>query len=226
MKRRLLLIAFALLLLVGCTRTGQNAAPENTTDGVSSATQSRYREGEVTEYQGARLDPAVGPRDNSISGVQKVDIASYLLTVDGLVNTPLSLTYNQVKALDAYERKITLHCVEGWDATVLWKGALLEDILKMAGVKPGAVTVIFTGVDGYTTSLPLSVIEEKHLILAYGANGLDLPQEMGYPFIVVSEDRLGYKWARWVNRITLSDDVNYRGYWEQRGYDNDARVGS
>lgn len=223
MRRRIAYFAVLLLLLAGCARTGMNAAPVET-DGVSSATKSRYREGEVTQYQGARLDPAVGPRDNSIKGVQRVDITDYRLTVDGLVDTPLSLTYEQVKAFDAYERKITLHCVEGWDATVLWKGVLLEDVLKKAGARPGAVTVIFTGIDGYTTSLPLSAIEEKHLILAYGANGLDLPPEMGYPFIVVSEDRLGYKWARWVNRITLSDDAEHRGYWEQRGYDNNAKV--
>jgi DMSO/TMAO reductase YedYZ molybdopterin-dependent catalytic subunit len=225
MKNVALYLLATLLLLTGCART---VAPENgegANDGVSSATQKRYREGEITEYKGARLDPAIGPRDNSIKGVQHVDINGYTLTIDGLVDKPVSLTYDQVKSLDAYERLITLHCVEGWDATVLWKGVLLEDLMKKAGVKPEAVTVIFTAVDGYTTSLPLSTIREKQLILAYQANGLDLPPEMGYPFIVVAEDKLGYKWARWVNRITLSDNANYLGYWEQRGYDNNAQVG-
>jgi DMSO/TMAO reductase YedYZ molybdopterin-dependent catalytic subunit len=47
---------------------------------------------------------------------------------------------------------------------------------------------------------------------------------MGYPFIVVAEDKLGYKWARWVNRITLSSDAGYEGYWEQRNYSNSADV--
>ncbi len=226
MKNIALGLLAALLLLTGCARTLEPEKSGSAADGASSATLKRYREGEITEYQGARLDPAIGPRDNSISGVQHVDISGYTLTIDGLVDSPVSLTYEQVKALDAYERLITLHCVEGWDAKVLWKGVLLEDLINKAGVKPGAVTVIFTAVDGYTTSLPLSTIQEKHLIMAYQANGLDLPPEMGYPFIVVAEDRLGYKWARWVNRITLSDDANYLGYWEQRGYSNDAKVGS
>lgn len=218
---RALAAALMVASLSGCAeRVESGTAP----DGVSSATQARYREGEVAEYQGARLDPAVGPRDNSISGVQRVDIEGYALTVDGLVDEPVSLSYDQVKALDAHERRITLHCVEGWDATILWKGVLLEDLMGTAGVKPEAVTVIFGSVDGYTTSLPLATVREKHLILAYGANGLDLPPEMGYPFIVVAEEKLGYKWARWVNRITLSDDPNYLGYWEQRGYSNDAGV--
>jgi DMSO/TMAO reductase YedYZ molybdopterin-dependent catalytic subunit len=48
---------------------------------------------------------------------------------------------------------------------------------------------------------------------------------MGYPFIVVAEEKLGYKWARWVTRIELSEDPDYQGYWEQRGYDNTADIG-
>lgn len=221
--KRLIIIAF-LLFLTGCAADTGSGQPRSATDGVSAATQRRYRESEITEYQGVRLDPAVGPRDNSIKGVQHVDVNGYTLTVDGLVDAPAAFSYDQVKALPANERLITLHCVEGWDATILWKGALLTDLIGKAGAKPGAVTVIFSSVDGYTTSLPLKTIQDKQLILAYGANGLDLPPEMGYPFIVVAEDKLGYKWARWVNRITLSDDPNYKGYWEQRGYSNEADV--
>ena len=226
MKRILAVMLLSLVLLSGCATANAPGGPRSAADGVSSATQSRYREGEVSEYQGMRLDPSIGPRDNSIKGVQRVDIANYAMTIDGLVETPVTLTYDQIKAMDAYERMITLHCVEGWNATILWKGVLLEELMGKAGIKPEAVTVIFSSVDGYTTSLPLKTIKEKQLILAYGANGLDLPPEMGYPFIVVAEEKLGYKWARWVNKITLSDDANYKGYWEQRGYDNDASVGN
>ncbi|MEA4806223.1 MULTISPECIES: molybdopterin-dependent oxidoreductase [Acetobacterium] len=60
--------------------------------------------------------------------------------------------------------------------------------------------------------------------MAYAANGVALPASMGFPFIVVAEDKLGYKWARWVSEIELSSDENYKGYWEKRGYDNDATV--
>jgi DMSO/TMAO reductase YedYZ molybdopterin-dependent catalytic subunit len=224
MKYKWLVLLSLLFLLSGCADNTNTSQPRSAADGVSSATQNRYRVNEVSEYQGMRLDPAVGPRDNSIKGIQKVDVNGFTLTVDGLVNAPATFSYDEVKALPVQERLITLHCVEGWDATILWKGALLSDLMGKAGVKPEAVTVIFGSVDGYTTSLPLKTIEDKQLILAYGANGLDLPPQMGYPFIVVAEDKLGYKWARWVNRITLSDDPNYKGYWEQRGYSNDADV--
>lgn len=193
-------------------------------DIVSQATMDRFRVNEIKDYQGANLDPAIGPRDNSIKGVQDVDIESYRLKISGLVNTPKEVAYNDVRQLEVYERKITLYCVEGWDATILWKGALLKDIMDLAGVKSSANTVIFHSVDGYTTSLPLDTIVSNQLIMAYGANGLDLPPEMGFPFIVVAEDKLGYKWARWVSEIELSDDPSYLGYWEQRGYNNDATV--
>ncbi len=224
MKYKWLVLPSLLILLSGCAGNTNAQQPRSAADGVSSATQNRYRANEVAEYQGIRLDPAVGPRDNSIKGIQLVDVNGYTLTVDGLTNAPATFSYDEVKALPVQERLITLHCVEGWAATVLWKGALLNDLMGKAGVKPEAVTVIFGSVDGYTTSLPLKTVQDKQLILAYGANGLDLPPQMGYPFIVVAEDKLGYKWARWVNRITLSDDPNYKGYWEQRGYSNDADV--
>jgi DMSO/TMAO reductase YedYZ molybdopterin-dependent catalytic subunit len=223
MKRIIPLLLVLLFLLTGCTAQVTTRDPA-AADAVSAATQARYRENEIYEYKGARLDPAIGPRDNSINGIQQVDINSYSLTIDGLVDNQVTLTYEQVRALDPYERLITLYCVEGWDATILWKGVLLDDLIKMAGAKPEAVTVIFGSVDGYTTSLPIKTIRDKALILAYGANGLDLPPAMGYPFIVVAEDKLGYKWGRWVNKITLSDDANYRGYWEQAGYSNDADI--
>lgn len=193
-------------------------------DIVSQATMERFRVNEIKEYQGANLDPAIGPRDNSIKGVQYVDMDSYLLKLSGLVNAPKEISYSDVRQLDVYERKITLYCVEGWDATILWKGALLKDIMNLAGIKSQANTVIFHSVDGYTTSLPLDTILSNQLIMAYGANGLDLPPEMGFPFIVIAEDKLGYKWARWVSEIELSDDPSYLGYWEKRGYNNDATV--
>lgn len=230
--KRLFFILFtaAALLLCACTaKNNTSPSPDAASlspDTVSSATMDRYRENEIQDYQGIRLDPAVGPRDNSISGVQQVDIGDYTLTIDGLVDNEQTLTYDDVLAMAPDARLITLHCVEGWDATILWEGVRLTDLIDLAGAQPEVVTVIFSAVDGYTTSLPYDTIKNNQLILAYKANGIALPPEMGYPFIVVAEDKLGYKWARWVNRITLSDNKDYEGYWEQRGYSNTADVKS
>ena len=173
---------------------------------------------------GIVIDPTIGPRDNSIKGIQNISIDTYRLKISGLVDESIELEYEDVIDLDSYEIKITLYCVEGWDATILWKGVLLEDLMRLGGINPEANTVIFHAVDGYTTSLPIKTIINNQLILAYSANGLELPPEMGYPFIVVAEDKLGYKWARWVSEIELSDDEDYRGFWEKRGYSNEADI--
>ena len=224
MKKFLIAWIPLLLILSACTVVTAPGSDPADMDGMTSATQARFKEMEIREYKGARLDPAVGPRDNSINGIQSVDISGYTLTVDGLVDDPVSLTYDEVLAMESAEKLITLHCVEGWDATILWKGVLLMDSIDLANDQAAADTVIFHCVDGYTTSMPLKIIQDRKMILAYSSNGLPLPPSMGFPFIVVAEDKLGYKWARWVDRIELSGDSAYEGFWERNGYENDAEV--
>ena len=209
------------ILLSGCTIFGVDIPG---TDSDSSATLDRYGKTEIREYQGVRLDPSVGPRDNSIKGVQDVDIATYSLKVSGLVDREIALTYDEVLALPSSEKLIILYCVEGWEATVLWKGSQIKDIIDLAGASNQANTVIFHCVDGYTTSMPLATILDKEMLLAYSSNGIELPPSLGYPFIVVAEDKLGYKWARWVSEIELSGNPYYQGYWEKNGLDNTADV--
>ena len=222
MKRFFFPIALlAMLLFTGCS-TAASTNGDATTDAVSAATEARYREGELREYEGTHLDPAVGPRDNSISGVQQIDVKDVQLTIDGLVDEPQDYSYTDVTALESEERLVRLDCVEGWSATILWKGVPMQTLLDAAKVQPKANTIIFHATDGYTTSLPLSEIKQKNLILAYDANGIALPPEMGFPFIFVAEDKWGYKWARWVNRIELSSDESYQGYWESGGYSNEG----
>lgn len=227
-KKVMLLIAAVLLCAAIAFGCAQETAPPTSEAAsvftVSAATEARYAELEIREYQGAILDPAIGPRDNSITSTQYVDVADYTLKITGLVDAPMSLSYDEVLAFPTFERLITLYCVEGWDVTILWEGVLITDLLREADVNGSANTVIFKAVDGYTTSLPISTIVERNMIMAYKSNGIDLPPEMGYPFIVVAEDKLGYKWARWVTEIELSDNDEYLGYWEQLGYDNDAQL--
>lgn len=193
-------------------------------DSVSQATEERYQELEIRDYEGIRLDPSVGPRDNSIAGIQQVNIEDYELQITGLVKNPLSFSYEQVLENKSYERLITLYCVEGWDATVLWKGVRIMDLLNEAEILNENSNVIFHCVDGYTTSMPLETIKTRDMLLAYSSNGVTLPESLGFPFIVIAEDKAGYKWARWVNEIEISDDLSYEGYWESRGYSNEADI--
>lgn len=176
---------------------------------------------EVRSYQGADLSSVNDFRENSIKGPQHVNISDYRLTVTGLTNTTDVYTYDEVRGkYPHYTKVVTLFCVEGWDATILWEGVLVRDLIKNAGPDPRANTVIFTAHDGYTTSLPLDYLINKDIILAYQMNNVTLPAERGYPFQLVAEDKWGYKWAKWIEKIELTDDPTYRGYWEQRGYSN------
>jgi DMSO/TMAO reductase YedYZ molybdopterin-dependent catalytic subunit len=177
---------------------------------------------EVREYQGERLSSVNDLRENSIRGPPQVNITGYRLTIDGLVREERSLTYGEVLGFPRFEKVVTLSCVEGWDATILWEGVKVSDLIAATGPDPRANTVIFTAADGYTTSLPLDYLTERDILLAYRMNNVTLPVERGYPFELVAEDRWGYKWIRWVTGIRLSDDPTYRGYWESRGYSNTA----
>jgi len=174
---------------------------------------------EVRDYQGQRLDSVNDFRENSIKGPQHVDTTTYQLKVDGLVSSPASYTYDQVISQDAtYTKVVQLDCVEGWSVKLLWEGVLLSDLIDRSKPSVEATAVVFHAADGYTTSLPLQFVRDSKILLAYKMNEITIPEERGYPFMVVAEDHWGYKWAKWVTEIELSSDPNYLGYWEQRGY--------
>ena len=181
---------------------------------------------EIREYQGENLSSIYDFRENSINGPQQVDIESYKLEVTGLVSQPLTLSYDEALAAgESYEKIVTLDCVEGWSATILWEGLLVEDYINAAGVLPEAKVVIFHAYDGYTTSVPLDYIVDNDILLAYKMNDATIIPERGYPFTLVAESKWGYKWIKWVTKIELSDDTDYRGFWESRGYSNSADTG-
>lgn len=178
---------------------------------------------EIRSYQGKDLSSVNDFRENSIAGPQYIDIPAYRLTVAGLTNRTVVYTYDKVlETFPHYSKVVTLHCVEGWDATILWEGVLVRDILSDAGIDPRANTVVMVAHDGYTTSFPLQYFTGRDIIMAYRMNNVTMPVERGYPFQLVAEDKWGYKWIKWIEKIELTDDPTYRGYWEQRGYSNTA----
>jgi DMSO/TMAO reductase YedYZ molybdopterin-dependent catalytic subunit len=181
---------------------------------------------EVRAYEGKDLSSINDFRENSIKGPQYINISDYRLTVTGLTYKTDVYTYNKV--LDKYPhytKVVTLFCVEGWDVTILWEGVMVRDLIRDAGIDPRANTVIFTAHDGYTTSFPLDYLINNDIIMAYRMNNVTLPAERGYPFELVAENKWGYKWIKWIEKIELSDDPDYHGYWEQRGYSNIGDLG-
>jgi len=178
---------------------------------------------EIREYQGEDLSSVNDFRENSIKGPQQVDIEDYHLKITGLVENHQAYTYDEVISKNQlYKKVVTLNCVEGWSATILWEGFLVRDLLAEANPLSNAKVVIFHAYDGYTTSLPVDYIMSNNITIAYKMNGITLPTERGFPFQLVAESKWGYKWIKWITEIELSDDVNYRGFWESRGYSNSA----
>jgi len=184
---------------------------------------SGVRAAEIRSYEGTALDPFDRKYDNSIKGPQRIDKNAYRLEVTGLVEKPLKLTYDEVLALPHVKKVFTLHCVEGWDETLLYEGVYLRDILKNARPKSGVKTVIFYAADGYSSSVPYDYAKKKDIIVGAKINGLVLDAKRGFPFQVVNDGKLGYKWVKWLTKIELTNK-DYRGFWERRGYSNDADV--
>ena len=178
---------------------------------------------EIREYEGVDLSSINAFRENSIKGPQEIDVESYTLRITGLVAKSKNYTYDEVmNRHQNYKKVVTLDCVEGWSATILWEGVLVRDLLAEAEPLANAEVLIFHAYDGYTTSLPIDYIMENDILMAYKMNDVILPPERGFPFQLVAESKWGYKWIKWITEIELSDDANYRGYWESRGYSNSA----
>jgi DMSO/TMAO reductase YedYZ molybdopterin-dependent catalytic subunit len=191
---------------------------------LNSTPRMMYPE-EIREYEGHDLSSIGDFSANAIKGTQNVNASTYSLTITGLVNETLAYSYDDViNGFQKYQKVITLHCVEGWSVKILWEGFLLKDLLTEAEINPNATVVIFYAYDGYSTSLPLNYILENDILIAYKMNGLTLPPERGFPFQLVAESKYGYKWIKWITKIELSDNEDYRGFWESRGWSNEANI--
>jgi len=178
---------------------------------------------EIRDYQGEDLSSIIDFRENSIRGPQEVNIDEYELEIVGLVKEPKTFKYNDIlENFESYKKVVTLHCVEGWDVKILWEGILIRELIGIENVKSEAKTVIFHAYDGYTTSFPVEYVLDNDILLAYKMNEVTLPAIRGFPFQLVAESKWGYKWIKWVTKIELSDDKDYQGFWESRGYSNEG----
>lgn len=180
---------------------------------------------EIREYEGEKLGSIGDFRENSIKGPQYVDQETYRLAITGLVETPVEHTYDEIlENYDSYRKVVTLYCVEGWDVKALWEGVLVKDLINDAKPSPDAKVVIFHAEDGYSSSFPIEYLLDNDIIMAYKLNNVTLPPARGFPFQLVAETKWGYKWVRWITGIEVSDDEDFLGFWESRGYSNTASL--
>ncbi|MGC9986384.1 MAG: molybdopterin-dependent oxidoreductase [Polyangia bacterium] len=182
---------------------------------------------EAADAQGFDFQPGPGTDpifnnwyENTVDAQNLVDIlGSWTLTVDGMASNPLSLSFADLIALPRQDQVTDFHCVEGWSVDdVPWNGVSLASMLDLAGADPSATYISFYSVGGvYSESLPISVAREPHTLLGYGVDGSTLPLAHGFPVRLVVPRLYGYKNAKYLSRIEITDNA-ITGYWEQYGY--------
>lgn len=142
------------------------------------------------------------------------------LAVDGLVENPLTLSFEAFLKLPQSERVSDVHCVTQWSRyDNHWKGVAARDLIALARPKAEARHVIFHSHDGYTTNVAFDVFAADDVIVAHEWDGAPLAREHGGPVRIVIPRSYFWKSAKWVKRIEFSRD-DKPGFWEVRGYHN------
>ncbi len=150
------------------------------------------------------------------------------LSVQGLVENPVTLDYATLKTFPVYEDMRTLECIGNpldgeLIGNLMWKGFRFDEILKRANVKPNATHAKFWAADGYTTSVELKWITQPDVMMAYEVNGEPLSPKHGFPLRILMPGLYGQKMPRWITTIEFVDHY-YQGYWESNGWSDVASV--
>jgi len=176
------------------------------------------------------ITPFVVPNDDfyridTALRVPQVSAESWKLSIAGLVDNPIELTYDDLLAMPQMERHITLSCVSnpvGGDlvGNALWQGVSLADVLNEAGLQLGAEQVVSRSVDGWTCGSPTEVVMDgRDSMLAIAMNGEPLPAQHGFPVRIVVPGLFGYVSAtKWVTDIRLTRWEDFDAYWIPRGW--------
>ncbi|TIX50377.1 molybdopterin-dependent oxidoreductase [Alteraurantiacibacter aquimixticola] len=241
MKRRNFLVGMGAAFLAGCKEIGDSKWFGALVDTAESWHRGVHRTLGVSriamapEYDRSEVSPFF--RGNGTQEVGKEDynahrdagFVDWRVTVSGLVDTPLELSMEDIRALPQ-RTQVTRHdCVEGWSAIGEWTGPQLSRILEMAGVQEGANYVIFRCADtlngaDYYESCDMDDAMHPQTIVAHLLNGEPLPERNGAPLRLRLERQLGYKHPKYLTGIELVaslDDIEggKGGYWEDRsGY--------
>jgi DMSO/TMAO reductase YedYZ molybdopterin-dependent catalytic subunit len=222
-SRRSVLKFSPLLLLAGCDLTPNGRTEsflrsfQKFNDWVQAKVFDRTKL--APEYSDAHLTPEDGFRVNGKDAEDPdVDLEQWTLTVDGLVRKPGTYSLDQIKSLPKRVMNTRHCCVEGWSIIPKWGGAVLGDFLQMAGADPTAKYLSVQSVDDYYTSYDMPSVLHPQTLLCYEAYQKPLTISHGAPVRIVMPTKLGYKSAKWITKITVTN-TKPGGYWEDQGYD-------
>lgn len=182
------------------------------------------------------LTPLIMPNDS----FYRIDTAFFTpqilpsnweLKIGGMVDSPYSLSFDELQEMSTEEFDITLSCVSNEVGGRLvgnarWNGVLLGDVLNRAGVQSGATQVVGRSEDGWTAGFPTEVVYDgRPAIIAIGMNGEPLPIEHGFPARLVVAGLYGYVSAtKWLSEIELTTWESFDGYWIPRGWSKEGPI--
>jgi DMSO/TMAO reductase YedYZ molybdopterin-dependent catalytic subunit len=151
-----------------------------------------------------------------------ITTAQWQLRLYGLVENELLLDWDAFQSLNHITDVSDFHCVTRWSQLDMdWQGVRARDVLEMAGPLEKAKYVTMHGYDGYTTNLPLDALLDNDVLIAHSVLGAPLTREHGGPVRMVVPKGYAWKGAKWLKAIEVHE-FDKRGFWEVRGYHNDA----
>ena len=154
--------------------------------------------------------------------VPDIDLATWTLEITGEVEEPVTLSYDELKALPAREVTTDIHCVTRWSRfDAKFKGVHWSELAKLARPTATANFAIAHAEHGFTANVPLSALEDENALVVYDADGEPLTEEHGWPVRLVIPTKYFWKSAKWLRGIELSS-IDKPGFWERYGYNNNA----
>ena len=154
--------------------------------------------------------------------VPGVGVATWTLSVTGEVEEPVTLSYEELRALPATDVKTDIHCVTRWSRfDAEFKGVHWRDLAALCRPKATARFVIAHAEHGFTSNVPLAALEDDNALIVYEADGEPLTPDHGYPVRLFIPTKYFWKSAKWLTGIELSS-IDKPGFWERYGYHNDA----
>jgi len=148
----------------------------------------------------------------------EIDLNNWRLTVAGAVQKPGEYTLAQVQSLPRQTQNTRHVCVEGWDVIGNFGGARLSDFLKVIGADTSSRFVTVECADDYYESLDMATALHPQTLLCYEMYGKPLTREHGAPLRLAIPTKVGYKQAKYLTSLKVTNVLEKVGYWEDQGY--------
>jgi len=154
--------------------------------------------------------------------IPQTDLASWDFRVFGEVEEPVTLSWDELRVLPSHEITTDIHCVTRWSRfDTSFRGIHWRELAKLVRPKPSARFVVAHAEQGFTSNVPLSLLEDEASLVAYEADGAPLTPEHGWPLRLLVPQRYFWKSAKWLRAIELTA-ADRPGFWERYGYHNEA----